>query len=102
MPIKCDCSQKNSYKTNRKIGWLVVWSSVGVLVVGSLVFFLCGKNTRFSDNVSVRLAARGEKIPSLIKHRNHPLHLDPISGLEDCVTDEQILISLIVSRMTNQ
>ncbi|MDR1491492.1 MAG: hypothetical protein LBT05_02035, partial [Planctomycetaceae bacterium] len=41
--------------------------------------------------------ARGEKIPLLIKTRDLPLHLEPISGLENCVTDEQILKALHAS-----
>ncbi|MDR0608499.1 MAG: hypothetical protein LBG58_00125 [Planctomycetaceae bacterium] len=98
MSVKNDYSRKNTYKTNGKIGRFVVWSVVVVvLMAGSLVFLLRGKNTHFSDEIPARLAARGEKIPFLIKNRNNPLYLKPVLGLENCVTDEQILLSLNAS-----
>jgi hypothetical protein len=50
-----------------------------------------------AEMVPSRMALRGEKIPFLIKVRSTPLHLEPISGLENCVTDEQILKALNAS-----
>ncbi len=49
------------------------------------------------DDVPARRAARGETLPLFIKARELPLQVEPASGFEDCVTDEQLLVALKAS-----
>ena len=49
------------------------------------------------SDVPARRAARGETIPLQIKAREFPVQIEPIPGLEDCVTDKQLLDVLSAS-----
>ncbi len=50
-----------------------------------------------TDDVPARIAARGGRIPLLIKARENSLQIKPVTGLENCVTDEQITQALQVA-----
>ncbi|MDR1383405.1 MAG: hypothetical protein LBJ67_06115 [Planctomycetaceae bacterium] len=98
MSTNSNYSSRETGDHKLKVGWLAMLFVVLMLIaVGCLMSFLRGKGTHFSGEVPARLAVRGAKIPFQIKCRNNPLHLEPILGLESCVTDEQILLSLNAS-----
>ena len=50
-----------------------------------------------AEDVPARLAARGEILPLQIKAREFPIQIETVSGLEDCVTDKQLLVALNAS-----
>ena len=63
-----------------------------------LVFgVLTGCGGPLADDVPARLAARGETLPLVINASDFPVQIVPIPGLEDCVTDEQLLVALNAS-----
>jgi hypothetical protein len=66
-----------------------------VISLSFLGFTGCGQSSL--DDVPARRAARGEILPLLIKAREFPIQVKPVSGLEHYVTDEQILVALKAS-----
>ena len=67
------------------------------IVILSLLVVFTGCNRTSTEEPPARRAARGETIPLVIKAREFPLQVAPLPGLENCVTDEQILVALKAS-----
>jgi len=61
------------------------------------VVFFVGCGTPLAEDVPARLAARGETIPLQVNAREYPIRVAPIPGLEDIVSDEQLLVALNAS-----
>ncbi|MEN6405334.1 MAG: hypothetical protein ABFC77_02570 [Thermoguttaceae bacterium] len=51
-----------------------------------------------SADIPARRAARGERLPLSIKARQIPIKIEPVVGLADVVTDEQLIKALNASR----
>jgi hypothetical protein len=99
MTILPEVKSESQTATQSKMGRLVLWTAIGliVLIVSVFVFFCRNHSSRESDVTPARLVAQGKKLPFVIKARAWPIQLKPIHGLEDCVTDEQLAKALHAS-----
>jgi len=81
--------------------------AVGIVAGGLLAVLLIGlwrelDRSRFSEAAAdtdppARRLARGEILPLLVNARQRPVSLEPVPGLADAVTEEQLLKALVAS-----
>ncbi len=95
MQTQIKTSPKRLKKSYSGIGWLTL--VVIVFLTGCLWFLYRNGVSNETPDIPARRATRGEKLPLLIKVREWPIQLEPISGLEDCVADEQLSKALRAS-----
>jgi hypothetical protein len=72
--------------------WIRCAFALLALTLISFTFTGCGGSP--AEDVPARRAARGETIPIQIQASELPIQIEPIPGLKDCVSDEQLLVAL--------